>query len=113
MSNKGYLVIDTGGPEPARVDELGDYTSNASRMWTTALRAAGEDIRLSDTDGRIAAEVLPLLRAAVSHMESHENLYPSMNPPWDWAGYASALIYLRGVVTSCEAHPKATLSWST
>lgn len=111
MSYDGWLVIDTGGPEPATVAELGNYTSNVSPMWAKALAAAGEDIRLSDTEGRLAADVLPLLIAAVSHMRENPDEYRAMNPPNGWGDYEGALRYLVGVAKACELHPKTTLHW--
>lgn len=110
MSYDGWLQIDTGGPEPASVAELGNYTSNVAGMWALALREAGEDIRLSDTDRRTAGEVLPLLRRAVAHMEDHPGVYRAMNPA-SWGNYEGALDYLRGVVRACAEHPKAHLRW--
>lgn len=109
MSYDGWLCIDTGGPEAAEVAELGNYTSNVAPMWRTALKAAGEDIELSRTDGRIAGEVLPLLRAAVAHMEDHPRDYAALNPANGHGDYAGALAYLRDVVIACAQHPKATL----
>lgn len=105
MSYDGWLVIDTGAPEPAEIAELGNYTSNVSPMWRTALAAAGEEIRLSDTDGRNAADVLPLLNAAVEHMADNPDLYRSMNPLNKWGDYEGAFDYLRNVADLCAKHP--------
>lgn len=111
MSYDGWLYIDTGGPEPAIVAELGNYTSNVAPMWGLALEKAGENIRLSDTEGRTAADVLPLLRRAVAHMEDFPEVYTPMNPSNGWGDYEGALNYLRGVVEQCVKHPKAYLHW--
>lgn len=111
MSYDGWLVIDTGGPEPAEVAELGNYTSNVAPMWHKALVAAGEDIRLSDTEGRNAAEVLPLLRRAAAHMHENPDEYRLMNPSNGWGDYEGALGYLDGVVLLCEQHPRTQLHW--
>lgn len=111
MSYDGWLVMDTGGSEPATVAELGNFTSNVAPMWRKALAAAGEDIRLSDTEGRGAAAVLPLLRKAVEHMEDHPDEYRELNPPNGWGDYDGALGYLRNVTQLCAKHPKASLHW--
>lgn len=111
MSYDGWLVIDTGGDEPATVAELGNCTSNVAPMWRRALHEAGEDIRLRDTEGRTAGEVLPLLRRAVTHMEGHPGVYKAMNPANGWGDYEGALNYLRGVAELCQRHPKTTLRW--
>lgn len=111
MSYDGWLMMDTGGPEMAQVAELGNHTSNTSGMWRKALAAAGEDIRLADTEGRVAGEALPLLRKALAHMVDHPDEYTPLNPPNGWGNYESATEYLRGVVNACEAHPLARLAW--
>lgn len=111
MSYDGYLQVDTGFEHPVTVIELGNMTSNVAPMWGHALEMAGEDIRLSDTEGRRAADVLPLLRAAVQHMEDNPDTYRAMNPASGWGDYESALAYLRNVAEQCAAHPKTTLHW--
>jgi hypothetical protein len=111
VSYDGWLVIDTGGPEPATVAELGNCTSNVSPMWRKALAAAGEPIRLSDTEGRNAADALPLLRAAAQHMRDNPDEYLPMNPDNGWGDYDGALKYLANVADECERHPRASLHW--
>lgn len=113
MSYDGYLEIDTGGPEPAVVAEIGNCTSNVRPMWSKALTAAaGADSHLHETHGRTAGDVLPLLRAAVVHMEDHPAEYRELNPANGYGHYEGALNYLRRTAQLCAAHPKATLSWS-
>ena len=111
MSYDGWLMMDTGGPEVATVAELGNCTSNVSPMWRKALAVAGEDIRLSETEGRVAADVLPLLRRAVEHMRDHAAEYTCMNPSNGWGDYDGALKYLANVARQCELHPRAYLHW--
>lgn len=111
MSYDGWLVIDTGGPEMAEVVELGNYTSNVAPMWRKALSAAGEDIRLSDTGGRISAEVLPLLQSAVAHMREHPDEYRPLDPENGWGDYEGALTYLAKVADECERNPRTSLQW--
>lgn len=111
MSYDGWLQIDTGGAESATVAEIGNYTSNVSPMWRHALKMAGEDIRLSDTEGRTAGDVLPLLKGAHAAMELHPEDYVDMEPENGWGDYVGALQYLRNLVRLCEEHPKAYLHW--
>lgn len=111
MSYDGWLVVDTGGSEKPTVAEFGNYTSNVAPMWGRALEMAGEDIRLSDTEGRTAGEVLPLLLRAISHMTDNPDEYLPMNPSNGWGDYEGALDYLRTVAKECERHPKAQLHW--
>lgn len=111
MSYDGWLQIDTGGGEMVDVVELGNYTSNCAPMWGHALEMAGEDIRLSDTEGRTGAEVLPLLTKAVQHMTDNPDVYKAMNPTNGWGDYESATEYLRNIAQECGRHPKARLHW--
>lgn len=111
MSYDGWLVVDTGSTQLHEVADLGNCTSNVSPMWRKALAAAGEEIRLSDTEGRVAADVLPLLQRAVAHMREHPDEYRAMNPPNGWGDYEGALDYLVGVAKACERHSKTTLHW--
>lgn len=115
MSYDGWLQLQvaTGGPESVAVmvAELGNCTSNVAPMWRRALEEAGESIRLSDTEGRVAAEVLPLLNRAIAHMADNPDVYRPMNPANGWGDYEGALAYLRNVAELCEQHPKAQLHW--
>ena len=64
MSYDTYMQIDTGGTDPATVEDIGNMTSNVSGMWTLALSGT----RLADLEGKAGQECIPLLEAAVSHM---------------------------------------------
>lgn len=107
MSHNLYLLIDTGGEGLTCVVSLGDYTSNVSGMWTDALGC-----RLSDLDGRQAADAIPDLSRAVQRMEADPAKYEAMNPPGGWGNYAGALGYLRGLLEGCTEHPKTQISVS-
>jgi hypothetical protein len=96
------LCIDTGGPEPAYLTDR-NQTSNVAPMW----RHAGAD--LAGFHGRIAADALPALRAAIATMEDNPATYKAMNPPNGWGDYDSCLEFLRGLVTDFTSHPKATV----
>ncbi len=97
MSYDVSLCIDTGGQEPACL------TSNVAAMW----RRAGAD--LVAFDGRVAADVLPALRAAIVVMEDDPATYKAMNPPNGWGDYDSCLEFLGELVKDFASHPKATV----
>lgn len=96
-----WLVIDTGGPEPAGVTESLNMTSNVAPMW----RKAGADI--ADFDGQLAGDMLPALRAAIAEMEDNPTTYRAMNPPNGWGSYEVCLRFLRRLVEDFAQHPKA------
>lgn len=105
MSHWTYLDIDTGADEPATVVEIGNYTSNVSRMWFEALGGKS----LSDLHGRSAVEALPALDKAVTAMETDPEKYKAMNPPNGWGNYDGALDYLRRLRDGCAQHPKTVV----
>ncbi|WP_407563347.1 hypothetical protein [Streptomyces sp. 184] len=104
MSYDVYLVIDTGGPEPAAVVDVGNYTSNVSGMWEDAL-----GYPLKNLHGWQAEDARTDLQQAVHDMETHPEAYRAMNPPNGWGDYEGALDYLRRLGDACRAHPKTTI----
>lgn len=101
-----YIQVDTGGPEPIEycVDDVGNYTSNVSRMWTDALGH-----RLADLKGKTAGDCADGLKRAVADMEARPDHYRAMDPPNGWGCYEGALSYLRSLLVACLAHPKAEI----
>lgn len=101
-----YIQVDTGGPEPIEycVDDVGNYTSNVSRMWTDALGH-----RLADLKGKTAGDCTDDLKRAVADMEARPDHYRAMDPPNGWGCYEGALNYLRRLLVACLAHPKAEI----
>jgi hypothetical protein len=99
-----YLDIDTGGPKPAQVCEVGNMTWNVDPMY---VRAMG--ISLSELDGRIAGDVMAHLRTGLTNMEDCPDIYKEMNPPNGWGDYHSALKYLQEITHACAQHPRATI----
>lgn len=110
MSYDIYLTIDTGGPEPATVHEVGNMTSNVSGMWRLAL----DGISLAELHGQECGECIPLLVRAVEHMRDPANTatYEAMNPANGWGNHESATRYLNNLLNACRAHPKATIDIS-
>lgn len=102
MSYDIWLVIDTGGTEPARVGELDwNYTSNCGPMW----RAAGAD--LAEFDGKPAGECFPILTDAIAELRANPEKYMAMNPPNGWGSYKSLIPALVELAKGLEPHPKA------
>lgn len=106
MSYDIYLQIDTGGPEPADVCDVGNYTSNVSPMWRLALGHS-----LADLHGRQCVDCIPALTAAVDHMRDPANLatYEAMNPSNGWGKHDSATEYLARLLEACRKHPQASI----
>ncbi|WP_406227412.1 hypothetical protein [Streptomyces anthocyanicus] len=101
-----YLQVDTGGPEPIDycAADIGNYTSNVSRMWDEALGH-----RLADLHGQNAGDSADVLKQAVADMEARPDHYRAMNPANGWGDYEGALDYLRRLMIACCAHPKAEI----
>ena len=104
MSYDVSLVIDTGGPEPAEVLEVGNYTSNVVRMWQWAL-----GVRLVDYDGVPCERAIAPLKDGVRRMEADPDFYRPLTRNPDWGDYEGALDFLKRIVEACEAHPKCRL----
>ncbi len=103
MSYDLWLTIDTGGPEPAVVADVGNMTSNVGPMW----RLAGAD--LAGFHGKPVADCVDQLRAAVADMRANPGKYLPLNPPNGWGDYHGCLEYLTDMLAAFEAHPKATV----
>lgn len=105
MSYDIWLEIDTGGPEPATVCEIGNYTSNVSGMWRDALGRS-----LGDYHGAPCSEAAgPILRG-IERMRTDPARYEAMNPENGWGDYEGALKYLERLYEACTQHPKATIA---
>ncbi len=107
MSYDVSLEIDTGGPEDTWPDvvEIGNYTSNVSPMWTSALGGT----RLREFHHVSCAEAAGPLAEAVKRMEADPAAYQGMNPSNGWGDYEGALDYLRRIAEACAAHPKCRI----
>jgi hypothetical protein len=99
------LEIDTGGKHPATVgnDDM-NYTYNCAPMFRRALGGNG----INNLHGELASDMLPRLRAAVSHMAENPDIYEPMNPANGWGDYKTALQFLEHILLNAAAHPKAT-----
>ncbi len=103
MSYDIYLQVDTGGSEPATVCDVGNMTSNVSRMWTKALGYS-----LGDLHGKVAGDCIADLERATSHIRHPDNRgeYEAMNPANGWGDHGGAARYLQDVLDACRNHPK-------
>lgn len=104
MSYDIYLQIDTGAEYPATVYEVGNYTSNVSRMWTKALGHP-----LYELNDRNAGESVAALDDAISWMQANPDEFRAMEPANGWGDYAGALKYLRRLREGCAQHPKTVI----
>jgi hypothetical protein len=104
MSYDIHLEIDTGGPEPAEVEDVGNYTSNCSPMWTHAL-----GFYVGDLHGWLAVHALLLLDQAVAKMRAEPEVYRAMNPANGWGDSETATDYLEKWADACRKHPKASI----
>lgn len=100
------IQVDDGRGEPftAVPADIGNYTSNVSHMWGTAL-----GYRLADLDGRTARDAVDDLLRAVASMEDQPGTFLAMNPANGWGDYEGALDYLRRLRDACRAYPNATI----
>ncbi len=82
--------------------EVGNYTYNCGRMFATA---TGEDKWISDLDGMLCKDALPLITKAVENMEKDPETYRAMNPENGWGNYDSFLKYVRKFRDACAKYP--------
>lgn len=103
------MEIDTGGPEAATVEDIGNMTSNVSPMWTKALGCP-----LRDLQGKSGTELIPVIESAVSHIRHPDNAveYRKLNPANGWGSHDSAARFLESILKACRNHPKALLRLS-
>lgn len=107
MSYDAYMMIDTGR-QSAIVQDIGNYTSNVSRMWFLALGGK----RLGELDNKYGFEAAAELTNAIAYMERDQDTFRAMNPDNDWGDYQGALNYLKRIRDACLMHPIAKLSIS-
>lgn len=103
MSWDVSVEMDTGGPEPMRVDPDGysNYTSNVAAMFAEA------DFYIRDLHGMACADAAAVLRDAIARLESDPDRFRALNPENGWGRYETAIEFLRGFERLCGAHPKA------
>lgn len=102
MSYWVYLMMDTGGSEPATVADVGNMTSNCSGMWAKALGKP-----LAELDGLNAGEQIAILEKAVLDMRDNPLEYEGLEPSNGWGDLKSAKRYLNDLLSACQQNPKA------
>lgn len=106
MSWRVYMEIDTGGPEPYKIDDdYLNYTYNVSPMYYDAIGEHG----LRGLHGMTGEEAADALLSAELRLSDDPEKYKAMNPPNGWGDYEGAKNFLHRIRMMCEAHPKALL----
>lgn len=118
MSYDGWVEMpDPETGEPVQLAEIGNHTSNTSRMWNLAYATAtgNEGARLADTDGRPLAEIADdLTRASDLMFGDLAAQLREMDPDNGWGSYESARSYLARAAMLCRQFrtvPGAVLRW--
>jgi hypothetical protein len=103
MSYYFYLTVDTGGPEPACINDGENYTSNLARMWHEA------GLSLRDLHGLSGRQAADRLTTAITELTANPDHYRQFDPANGWGDYAGGLAYLQRCRDLCEQHPKAVV----
>lgn len=104
MSYDFYLEVDSGGPEPATVADVGNMTSNVSGIWHEAM-----GIPMADLDGKEAWAIVDYFERGVRALRYEPEKFQHLEPKNGWGSAESAKDMLWALVVACTAHPKATL----
>ena len=107
MSYDVFFVADTVGGNTVEVGSSLNYTYNCSAMFRKALGRSG----IHELHKKTAADVLPLLRVAVSHISDPDNIdeYTALNPISGWGDYTGAKKFLEDILLNAAAYPEATI----
>lgn len=79
-----------------------NYTYNVSAMFQQAFPGGSG---LSCLHGQTASAAIPMLRAAILHMEDNRVAMLQLNPPNGWGDCDSALDWLRRILVVCVDYP--------
>jgi hypothetical protein len=105
MSADVWLVVDTGGPEPAEVTEGRNITYNLSPM----LREAGFPGHKA-MQGAPASEAGGVYRSVAERLRSDPARYRLLNPSNGWGTYEIAVEFCDLMASDCAANPKAQIA---
>jgi hypothetical protein len=102
--------VDVGNPDVTSVSigESFNITHNVASMW----RKAGCYDALYSSGGKTAADILPMLRAALAKMQDEPAVYRKLNPSNGWGDYDGAVRWLTDVIAEFSKYPKATVEVS-
>jgi hypothetical protein len=115
VSYDGWIMLRIAEDDAHELEEIGNYTSNVSPMWTLALtEVMGERTRLSDTEGWSCERAAPILAKALAVMERDIDALRALEPSNGWGDYEGAAKYLGRVSALCERFssvPGTYLHW--
>jgi len=116
MSYDGWIMLRVSEDDAHELEDVGNYTSNVSPMWTHALTEAmgGTRTPLSATEGWSCERAAPVLAQALAVMERDADALRALEPSNGWGDYAGALKYLGRVSALCDRFSKvdgAYLHW--
>jgi hypothetical protein len=97
------LHIHTG-KSMTEVLDLGNYTYNVSKMYYKAIPGG-----IKSLHGKSAGESAPIIKAAISDMESNPEEYEKLNPENGWGDYNGAIRFLKDLIPGMEEHPATTV----
>ena len=108
MSLTFYLgkYVDLGGesPEWFMVFDT-NMTHNLTPMW----RKAGIYDALYNAEGKLAQEIISILKVGLDDMEEYSDEYKKLSPSNGWGTYEGAIEFLSGIINACESYPKAEI----
>lgn len=104
MSADLWLVIDTGGEEPARLTETVNVTYNLTAM----LRAAGYPGH-REMIGAPASEAGGVFRKVAETLRANPGQFAEHIPENGWGSLDWAAKFCEEMARDCAEHPKATI----
>ena len=86
--------------------DIGNYTWNVSGMYHAAAPPNIEtDSILYWMNGKIAGDVIWVLKFILAEMRDAPDVFREMNPPNGWGDYEGAIRFIDGILRECETHP--------
>lgn len=82
-----------------------NITHNLSRMW----EAAGVRDALYESDGKTAADILPVLEQGLEDMRADPARFEKFNASNGWGTYGNAVPFLADLVLACRKNPSAVV----
>jgi len=107
MSYDINFLIGTGAPELHSVANF-NFTSNCASMFRLAFGGNG----LWELHGMGARYAMPVIRAAMQHMERNKAKYEHLNPPNGWGDINAAYLFLQSLFSQSVLHKYCTISVS-
>jgi len=105
MSYDVTFLVDTGGADLFPVATL-NHTSNCAEMFRTAFQTS---FGVKELHNMQASDARDVVAAACDHMAKNSGTYAKLNPENLWGDSLSAYVFLRAILSLCEAHSKAKI----